>query len=67
MPSIYEIDKNFKIETNINKDDIRFHNVLCAPFSIHGVYYDNGKFRRMPEDVARTVSVGVRPADGAKR
>ena len=59
MPSIYEIDKNFKIETNINKDDIRFHNVLCAPFSIHGVYYDNGKFRRMPEDVARTVSVGV--------
>ena len=59
MPSIYEIDKNFKIETNINKDDIRFYNVLCAPFSIHGVYYDNGKFRRMPEDVARTVSVGV--------
>lgn len=59
MPSIYEIDKNFKIETNINKDDIKFHNPLCAPFSVHGVYYDNGKFRRMPEDVAKTVSIGV--------
>ena len=59
MPSIYEIDKNFKIETNINKSDIKFYNPLYAPFSVHGVYYDNGKYRRMPEDVARTVSVGV--------
>ena len=59
MPSIYEIDKNFRIETNINKDDIKFYNPLCAPFSVHGVYYDNGKYRRMPEDVARMVSAGV--------
>lgn len=59
MPSIYDIDKNFKIETNIGKDDIAFHDPRTAPFTVHGVYYDDGKYRRMPEEVAKTVSVGV--------
>ena len=59
MPSIYEIDKNFKIETKIQKDDIHFYNALSEPFSLHGVFYDDGKYRRMPEAVAKTVSVGV--------
>lgn len=59
MPSIYEIDKNFKIETSIGKDDIRFYDPLTSPFEINGVYYDDGKYRRMPEEVAKTVSVGV--------
>ncbi len=59
MPSIYEIDKNFKIETNINKSDIKFYNPLYAPFKVHGVFYEDGKYRRMPEEVAKTVSTGV--------
>ena len=59
MPNIYDIDKNFKIETSIGKDDIRFYDPLTSPFEINGVYYDDGKYRRMPEEVAKTVSVGV--------
>ena len=59
MPSIYEIDKNFKIETSINKDDIVFLNPLEEPFKVYGVYYEDGKYRRMPEAVAKTVSPGV--------
>ena len=59
MPSIYEIDKNFKIETSINKDDICFHDPLAEPFKVYGVYYEDGKYRRMPEEVAKTVSRGV--------
>lgn len=53
------IDSNFKVETNLNVGDIRFYNVLNDPFHIYGVFYENGKFRRMPEKVAETVSDGV--------
>lgn len=53
------IDPNFVVPTKLEKEDIRFYNVLEEPFAIHGVYYEDGKFRRMPEAVAETVSGGV--------
>ena len=56
---ISSIDKNFHIETKIKKDDIKFYNVEEAPFKVYGVYKDGGKYRRMPEDVAKSVSEGV--------
>ena len=56
---ISKLDKNFKVETKIKKDDVAFYSVLEAPFSVHGVAYLDGKFRRMDEDVARSVSPGV--------
>ena len=59
MSNIAKIDKNFKVETNIEKSDIRFYNARVEPFKIYGVYHEDGKFRRMPESVARTVSEGV--------
>ena len=59
MSDISSIDKNFKIETKINKPDIKFYDVRNAPFKVHGVFYENGKFRRMPAEIARTVSPGV--------
>lgn len=59
MSDISLIDSNFKVETSLNVSDIKFYNVLNAPFQICGVFYENGKFRRMPENVAKTVSNGV--------
>ena len=59
MSKIENIDKNFKVETKINKPDIEFHNARSAPFVINGVYYEDGKFRRMPEAIAKKVSNGV--------
>ncbi len=59
MSNISEIDKNFKIETKIDKADIRFYNVLSEPFSVDGIFHEGGKFRRMPENVARSVSESV--------
>ena len=56
---IANIDKNFKIETKINKKDIKFFDVKDEPFTVYGVLYENGKFRRMPESVAKSVSEGV--------
>lgn len=59
MKSITEIDKNFKVETNIKRDGLVFYNAYSSPFKIHGVFYEDGKLRRMPEAVAKTVSEGV--------
>ena len=59
LKNISLIDSNFKVQTNINKDDIKFYDINQPPFEIHGVFYDNGKYRRMPESIAKTVNGGV--------
>ena len=59
MSNIAAIDANFKVETQIEKTDIRFYNVLEEPFQVYGVFYQDGKFRRLPESVAQTVSPSV--------
>ena len=59
MQPLEAIDIRFKVDTTINKEDICFYSVLQEPFSVHGLIYENGQFRRMPEAVAQTVSPGV--------
>ena len=59
MKNISEIDKNFSLKTNIEKEDISFYNVKEKPFEVYGVFYEKGKFRRLPEEVAKTVNDGV--------
>lgn len=59
MSDISKIDSNFAIETKIDKEDIKFYKIDEAPFKIYGVFRENGKFRRMPENVAKSVSEGV--------
>ena len=59
MLDISKVDKNFKIETKINKEDIKFFSIDEAPFKIYGVFKEDGKYRRMPEKVAKEVSEGV--------
>ena len=59
MNNIADVDSNFKIETTIEKQGIRFYDVNSAPISLHGVYSEDGFFRRMPSEVAKTVNAGV--------
>ena len=59
MSDISKIDKNFVIDTNIGKDDICFYNVKEAPFKIYGVSWKDGKYRRMPADIAKGISSEV--------
>lgn len=59
MRNISQIDSNFAVDTSLNIEHIRFYNVLQKPFSVHGVFFENGVFRRMPEAVAATVSKKV--------
>lgn len=57
--NISEIDKNFIIETTINKQNIVFQNIEESPFTVHGIYMSCGLYRRLPEEVAKTVNPGV--------
>ncbi|MBR2405810.1 MAG: hypothetical protein IKB04_02000 [Clostridia bacterium] len=59
MARIEEIDANFKTNTTIGKADVKFYNVQDEPFAVYGVFYENGQYRRLPEEVARATSEGV--------
>ena len=59
MSNIAEIDKNFKVISEINRDGVEFYNIDNLPFAIYGIYRDGICYRRMPEDVAKSVSGGV--------
>ena len=59
MSNIANIDKNFEVKSTIGKDDVVYTNVLEDPFRVYGVFYEDGKFRRIPEAVAESVSKGV--------
>ena len=57
--NISEIDKNFVIESSIQRDGLKFYNILSAPFRVYGVFRENDEWVRMPEAVAKEVSRGV--------
>lgn len=59
MFDISKVDGNFTIETKIDKKDIKFYKIDEVPFKLYGVFRENGKYRRMPESVAKSVSEGV--------
>lgn len=60
LKKISDIDKNFTVKTDIKRDGLEFHSVFEDAFSIHGLIYENGCFRRMPQSLADRVNDGVR-------
>lgn len=60
MSDITKVDKNFIVDTTINKEDIVFYDVKEKPFDLRGVIFENGKFRRMPEADAAAVSGSIK-------
>ena len=59
MADISKTDKNFKVITSLNIDNIKFYDINDELFALYGVFYENGMYRRLPEKVAETVSDGV--------
>ncbi len=59
MTDISKIDKNFKIETKVKRDGLKFYSADEATFKIYGVFREGDRYRRMPEAVAKTVNEGV--------
>jgi len=57
--NISQIDRNFAVQTSLNVENIKFYNIEKDPFTVYGVFLENGKYRRIPEAVSKTVSEGV--------
>ena len=60
---IEQIDKNLKVETTTQKENIKFYNCLEKPFEIFGLIKPTSKhpyFTRMDPDIAETVNDGVK-------
>lgn len=58
MNRIEEADKNFAV-SGAAAGTGSWRSALEPPFEIHGVFYENGKFRRIPEALAARVNQGV--------
>lgn len=59
MNDITKADKNFVVKTTIEKDDIKFYDIEEKPFSIHGIFREGDRFRRIPERIAKETNEGV--------
>lgn len=56
---VSKIDKNFSVNTQIQREGLRFYNIEQQPFAVYGVQMDDGRYRRLPESVAKATSEGV--------
>ena len=56
---IREIDQSFAVRTKLNETDMVFHHILEEPIALHGVWYEDAHFVRMPKAVAQMVNPGV--------
>ena len=59
MTDIAKIDKNFAIETNVQREKIKFYDAKSAPIKLYGVWHDGEGYRRVPKDVAERTSEGL--------
>ena len=56
---IEDIDQNFKLETTIQREGLRFLNVAEKPFTVHGLIRMSDRWVRMPLAIAEKVSPAV--------
>ena len=59
MKSIGDVDVNLKFKTDISRDGFKFYSPEQAPFRLYGVSRMGDRFRRLPQEVAKSVSSGV--------
>ena len=59
MKNIGDVDVNLKFRTDISREGFKFYSPEEAPFRLYGVKRMGDRFRRLPADVARSVSEGV--------
>ena len=56
---ITSIDPNFNANEAFGRDDVIMRNCREEPFTVHGVFWSEGIFRRMPREVAERTSARV--------
>lgn len=61
IDNVAKFDKNMAVEKTINETDVAFYDVRQEPFEVYGLYNyrTEPNFKRMPDEIAQTVSKGV--------
>ncbi len=59
MPALDKIDSRLAVSGVFNREDIVLHDPRNDPFTLYGVFYDENCYRRLPREVAASVSEGV--------
>lgn len=59
MSKISQIDTNFQIPEYVQKEDLCYYDVQSAPFEVCGVFFEDGKFRRLPKALAQSLGTGI--------
>lgn len=59
MDDFSTIDPNFRVESTFEQGGLAFFDANKPPFSLHGLLYEEGCFRRLPRTVAESVSEEV--------
>ena len=54
-----EIDSNFRVETTLKSEGLAFRSIMDAPFSVHGIFFEGGAFRRLPEALAKSLNARI--------
>lgn len=60
MSDISKIDKNFALDSSVQRDGAVFYNITEKPFSVHGLIRENGAWTRMPCAISDNVNEGVK-------
>ena len=58
-----QFDENMIIPESLGRPDVKFYDVTEAPVRYYGVFREDGVFRCVPIDVAKTVSAGIYAMD----
>lgn len=53
------IDPNFNVSESFGREDVVLRNCREEPFTVHGIFWDRGQFRRLPQEVAEATSQGL--------
>ena len=61
---IEEIDRNFEVDNELGREDIRFFNVKETPQFLFGIQYDDTHFFRMPLALAEGISDAIQYLNG---
>lgn len=57
--NLSNVDKTYKITTAEGLGDLQVWDIKQPPISVHGVFFEEDKYKRLPLSVAQTVSQGV--------
>ncbi len=60
MDELLKIDKNFKIETTIDKADLKYIPSTEPCFDVYGLMCTDGRYHRLPPEIAEKVNDGVK-------